>query len=386
MMKKLRNHFKMLRKITYFDNAALCLKPDMAIKASTDFYKKYSVSVRTNNAPLGIQNIAIINSLRKKICDLLETNIDETKIIFTSGTTASLNMFALMIQSKLKAGDEILLSSFNHSSNFVPWIEISKKTGAKIIVKNDLLNNINDKTKVIAFAQMNNNFNVSTDMKLIKQKAESVGAIIVNDAAQAIVYEPVRAKFSDVIAFSCNKFYGPTGLGVLAIKNDLLKKLEPVFFGGGSVLNIDKSCTWIKNDSIDLFESGTANFAGIYMFDKALDFFNTYLGYEKTQKILNDLSNYAYKKLSKIPNIQIYTQPNDHIILFNIKGVDSHDIAHYLGTQNIYVRSGLFCAYYVRNIIQENSYVRVSLGVYNNKKEIRKLVDSLEKGGDFIVI
>ncbi|MCT4469655.1 aminotransferase class V-fold PLP-dependent enzyme [Mycoplasma sp. HS2188] len=385
-MKNLKSYFRMAKNITYLDSAALGLKPNAAIKANNDFYNKYSVSVRTSNAPLGIKNIKIISDLREKIAKLLDTNIEKTSIIFTSGATQSLNNFALMFADKIKGNDEILISAYNHSSNFIPWIELAKKVGAKVVVKENLEGYINEKTKVVALSQITNNFSVRYDLEKIYQKAKEVGAILVNDAAQAIVYEKVSMNNCDVVAFSANKFYGPTGLGVLAVNNEVLSKLNPVNFGGGSVLNIDRENNWIKIPSIDLFEPGTANFAGIYMFNAAIDFFNTHIGYENTGKILNDISNYAHKELKKINNIQVYSQPSDHIILFNIDGVDSHDIAHYLGQNNIYVRSGLFCAHYVRNVKESNSYVRVSLGVYNTKSDVRKLVDALKKGGDFIVI
>ncbi|QBF34585.1 aminotransferase class V-fold PLP-dependent enzyme [Mycoplasmopsis phocirhinis] len=385
-MKSLKPYFKMSKNITYLDSAALVLKPNSAIKANNNFYTKYSVSTRTSNAPLGIKNTQIINNLRQKIALLLNTNLEQSSIIFTSGTTQSLNIFAKMIQNNITCDDEILISPYNHSSNFIPWIEVAKKTKAKLVVKENLLDYINPKTKIIALSQVTNNFNITHNLEQIFQKAQSVGAYVINDAAQAIIYENVSMLKSHIIAFSANKFYGPTGLGVLAINNDLLKRLQPVDFGGGSVINIDVNNNWTQIPTIDLYEPGTINLAGIYMFNAAIDFFNNYIGYKNTNKILKTLANYAYKKLNTINNIEIYSSVDDHIILFNIKGYDSHDIAHYLGQHNIYVRSGLFCAHYLRNIKNVNSYVRVSLGVYNTKNDINKLVEALKKGGDFLVI
>ncbi|BAP00875.1 nitrogen fixation protein NifS [Mycoplasmopsis californica HAZ160_1] len=385
-MKKIRDYFKMVKKIIYFDSAALSLKPDIAVRACSDFYNKYSVSVRTSNSPLGIKNNSLISNLRVKIANLLNTDTNKTAIIFTSGATASLNLFAQLYSSKISSSDEILVSAYNHSSNFVPWIEIAKQKGAKVVVAEDIISKINEKTKVIAISQLTNNFDTQENIDLVYKRAQEVRAIVVNDAAQAIVYERVYARENEVIAFSANKFYGPTGLGILALDNNLLRELDPVNFGGGSVLNIDSQCSWVKKDSIELFEPGTANFSAMYMFDKSLDFFNEKIGYELTSHKLSELSIYAHKILKKIPNIKIYSKPGSHIILFNVDGVDSHDVAHYLGTNNIYVRSGLFCAHYVRNIKNENSYVRVSLGIYNNKNEIRKLAEVLKNGGDFLVI
>ncbi|TQC51606.1 aminotransferase class V-fold PLP-dependent enzyme [Mycoplasmopsis mucosicanis] len=385
-MKSLRDHFKMTKKIIYFDNAALVLKPDIAVKACSDFYNKYSVSVRTSNSKLGIKNANLIDDLRRKIASLLNTNLIETSIIFTSGTTNSLNKFARLVEKKISHNDQIIIEAQNHSSNFIPWVELSKQSKADLSIVQDVYLAINNKTKLIALSQVTNNFNVQQDLDKIYQKATEVGAIVVNDAAQALVYEPVSMQNCDVVAFSANKFYGPTGLGVLAIKNKLLKDLDPVDFGGGSVLNIDTNGEWIKSNNISLFEPGTANFSAMYMFDKSIDFFNEYIGYEKTRKVLKNVCFYAYKELKKVPNLILYSQPGDHIILFNIKGCDSHDVAHYLGMNDIYVRSGVFCAHYLKNIKNENSYVRVSLAIYNTKREIRKLVEVLKKGGDFVII
>ncbi|ENY69590.1 Nitrogen fixation protein NifS [Mycoplasmopsis bovigenitalium 51080] len=385
-MKHLRNQFPMAKKIVYLDSAALVLKPNDAIKAVNNFYKNYSVSVRTSNSPLGIKNDLLIKNLRQKVAKLLLTNLEETSIIFTSGTTASLNNFAQMYSNSIEKGDEILLSAHNHSSNFIPWIEVAKLKNATIKVSQNMIEDINKNTKIIALSQITNNFHIDFDLNEIYAKAQKYNAIVVNDAAQAIVNEQVSMQNADVVAFSTNKFYGPTGVGVLAVKNNLLKKLSPNIYGGGSVLGIAKDCNWIQNNSIEGFEPGTANFAGLHMFDAALTFFNQNIGYEKTNKIIRDLSNYTHKILKKVKNIEIYSKPGDHIVLFNIKQHDSHDVAHYLGTQNIYVRSGVFCAHYLKNIYNENSYVRVSLGIYNNKKDIKRLVEALNNGGDFIVI
>lgn len=384
-MKTLREHFPMANKITYLDNAALVLKPDVAIKACDRFYKDFSVSVRTVNTPLGLKSYATIKNLRKKVGRLIDAN--EEEVLFSSGATGSLNTFALMAKQILKENDEILLSVYNHSSNFVPWIEVAKETKAKVVVSKNILKDINEKTKIVALSQVSNNLQAHEDMDSIYQKAHSFNAIVVNDAAQAIVYEKCSLKNSDVITLSANKFYGPTGFGILAIKKSLLKNLKPVAFGGGAVTSIDSPCEYSNTNSLNaLYEPGTPNLAAIYMWSKSIDFFNKYIGYEYTQKVLKELSEYAYDQLKTVPNLTIYSERGHHLIMMNMNNADCQDVATYLGSKNIYVRSGIFCAHYLKNLMKEKSFLRVSLGIYNTKEDIDKLVKALKNGGDFLVL
>ncbi|MCE6056873.1 aminotransferase class V-fold PLP-dependent enzyme [Mycoplasmopsis agalactiae] len=386
MPKSIRSFFPLAYKIVYLDTAALALKPKPSITESNNFYNLYSVSTRTNDSPLGIYTNKIVNEVRRKIA--LLTDAKENEVIFTSGATDSLNKFAQMYMQKLKAGDQIILHGYNHSSNMIPWTVLAKEHNidVKIVDTPDLESAINSKTKVVAFSQLTNNFQVKIDIESLYKKCHKVGAILVNDAAQAIVYEKVSLQNCDVIAFSANKFYGPTGLGALIVKEHILKELDPVTFGGGTINSVNKDNSFIIKNSIEKFEPGTLNFAAIFMFNRSIDFFNQYIGYEKSKQILKKLSNYAYDELLKVQNIEIYSKRDDHIILFNIKGINSQDVAHFLGVNNIYVRSGIFCAHYLKNFACNDSFVRVSLGVYNNKNDINKLTHALKKGGDFIVL
>lgn len=383
-MKNIRDDFELANKITYLDNAALVLKPNVAIKASSDFYTKYSISNRTADTPLGIKINQTIDSVRNLIAELTDASSDE--VIFTSGTTDSLNKAALMLKELLKPGDEILLSPYNHSSNFAPWVEIAKLTNSKIVVSDNLLEAINNKTKIIAYAQVNNSFFENYEPSEIYKKAKKYNALIINDAAQAISWEKVSLKNSDMIAFSTNKLYGPTGLGTLIVKKELLAKLKPATYGGGAIANIDSNSNVIMQCGIKSFEPGTLNLAGIYMFNESLKYMKENLPYKFVQEQINLLSEYAYKRLSEVKGIQIHSKKGNHIILFNVSNYNAQDVAHYLGINNVYVRSGIFCAQYLKNIKKESSYVRISLAVYNNKNDIDKLVDLLKKGGDYIVL
>lgn len=378
--KEIRKQFSILKKITYFDSAALVLKPDCAIDNLLYFYKESPISSRTADTPLGIKVNNTILRVRQKVAKLIDGN--ENEIIFTSGTTDSLNTFSLMAKQILKKGDVFLISAFNHSSNMLPWIEICKEIGANAFICEDIEANINEKVKFIALSHETNNFKVVLNLDKIYEKAKKVGAFVINDAAQSIAHQKVSLKYADVIAFSTNKLYGPTGMGVLAIKHDLLKKLKPQRFGGGTVNEIKNNQEWSIKETIAAFEPGTQHLAGFFMFEKSLDFLEK-VTYKTTQEILHKLSVYLHQKLKNLQNVEVYSNEGDYIALINVKGINAQDVCTYLGSKNIYTLSGIFCAPYLRNIKKEYSYLRISLGIYNTFEDIDKLILELKNGGDF---
>lgn len=381
-MKNYRKFFPMADKITYLDNSALVLKPISVIEAGNDFYNSFSISPRTIDSRLGIEVNQKIETTRAMVADLISGYAEE--IIFTSGTTESLNLFAQMSQQFLKKDDEILISSYNHSSNIIPWIEAAKITCSKIVYSENLVEDINQKTKIVAFSQVTNNIDQKFDVDAIYKKVQEHGAILVNDAAQAIIHQEVTFDNCDVIAFSSNKLYGPTGLGVLAIKKELLQFINPTRFGGGAVSKISKKNNdWSVKKGVAAFEPGTPNIAAIWQFHEALVFFQE-VGLEYTQEKLLSLANFLYDQLAKIQNIEIASQRGDFLVLFNIKGISAQDIASYLGHRDIYVRAGTFCSKLIDQVTKRDAYVRISLAIYNNKEDVNKLVDAIKKGGDFL--
>ncbi|UUD37045.1 Probable cysteine desulfurase [Mycoplasmopsis californica] len=373
--------FPARKHMTYLDSSALALKPQEAIDAMNHYFTNISVSTRTRDTKLGVHVIDVIAETRQLVADLVDAKFNE--VIFTSGTTESLNMFVYMIEPLVKAGDEILLDVLNHSSNMVSWVELAKRKNCKIVFSHDVTQSITAKTKIIAMAQKPNTFIKHYDMNKLYKQCKKQGIILVNDAAQAIVNEKVSLTNCDMIAFSANKLYGPTGLGCLIVKEDLLVKLEPVKMGGGIFSRIQKDGGPVFKTDVARWEAGTPNVAGIFMFNASLKFFNK-IGYKQTNEILEELALYAYEKLSKVKNIEIYSQPKDCIIMFNIKKVFCEDVALYLGKHNVYVRSGFFCAQYLQHVKTEPGFVRVSLGIYNTKADIDHLVDVLSKAKSYI--
>lgn len=383
----IRKFFPMLinnKKLIYFDNAALMLKPKSVIKEGNDFYTKYSISNRTADSTLGIKIANKILETRNKVAKFVDAN--ENEVIFTSGTTESLNLAARMLLQIVKSGT-ILLSIYNHSSNIVPFLELfSKNKNIKIKYFDDqksLINLIDENTKIISLSEITNNFQINYDLNEIYEICKKKNIILINDCAQAIAHKHVSLHNSDVLTFSANKLYGPTGLGALVIKNNLLNKLNPEKWGGGQVQNIDYD-KWELKPTIAKYEPGTANLVAICQFGKSIDFVNK-ITYAKIQEIESNLSNYLYEKLSIISNIKIDSKKGSNIILFNIKNIPSQDVASYFGHKNVYLRSGRFCAFlFSKHPNYQKTYIRISLSIYNTKKDIDKFIKLLNKGGNFL--
>ncbi|WP_045433189.1 aminotransferase class V-fold PLP-dependent enzyme [Metamycoplasma canadense] len=384
--KKIFPMFKNNLDIIYLDNAALTFKPKSVIKKGVEFYEKFSISTRTADSKIGIKIANDLRNVRQKIANFVQSN--ENEVIFTQGTTDGLNQIASML-SRITNNGEIIFSYFNHSSAIVPFIENFKNKN--IVFKycedeNSILKSINKNTKILIIPQTTNNFQIKFDLKKIYKKCKKYNTILINDAAQAIAHTKVDFNYCDVLVFSSNKIYGPTGSGALIVKEDILSKLSPIKWGGGQVQDIYQTCSWNMRNSISKWEPGTLNFAGILQMGEALNFLNSF-NIKKIQKYETEIANYAYDELLKIKNITIDSKRGDTIILFNINSVSSQDVASYLGNRNIYVRAGAFCAYKFKEVNNlSNSYVRISLALYNNKNDIDVLVETLKNGGNFIEI
>ncbi|AAT27565.1 cysteine desulfurase [[Mycoplasma] mobile] len=382
MNEEFRNQFPILKKIIYLDSAALVQKPLSVIKANEEYYSNFSVNSHSSDSLLGIKALKNIEDTREKVANLINGNSNE--IIITSGTTQSLNMVALMLKRLLKENDEIILSTFNHSSNMVPWIEIAKEVNAKIIFseesENDsIINRITKKTKLIAISQVNNALLKKKNLKSLYEICKDKNIILINDAAQAVISEKIDLKNeSDVVVFSSNKMFGPTGIGVLAVKKELLVKLKPAYYGGGSTVSMNGE-KWESSKSIKAFEAGTPNLAGIYQFSKAIDFVQKYVLNDESKKYLLNLSIYLHQQLKLLKDIEIISQDSDFIAIFRLKKYPSQDVVSYLGHNNIYVRAGDFCVKNLKFLKENNGYIRVSLTYYNNKNDIDNLIEKIQK-------
>lgn len=368
-----KQDFPFLKDYIYLDTAAGALKPRQVIQEIINFYNDCPINPHSVNSSAGVKIHRKIHETRELVANLLEASPNE--IIFTSGTTDSLNKLAYMLSPLLSSNNEILVGKTNHSSSIVPFIELAKRTKAKLKIKNDILNNINVKTKVVVLVQASNSYDMHYDWENIYQKCQQVGAILVNDAAQAVLHQEVSLNKSSVIAFSGNKLYGPTGIGVLAIRKQLLQKLSPATFGGGATATIINNEYTLKSFVGD-YEAGTPNSAGIVGLGAAIKYFNQLVKknlFEHEKKI----AKYAFQKLAEIKKVKIYSREGDYNILFNIKDVYAQDVVSYFGHRKIILRAGSHCSHLVSEIIETNSTIRLSIGAYNSLNDIDQLTQGI---------
>ena len=371
-----RKDFPFLEKYVFLDSGGGALKPRQVVEAVSDFYLNNPINTHSADSPIGQKVIKDVNNARNLVAELIGASSDE--IIFTSGTTDSLNKISQMFKTFLKKDDEILLSIFNHTSNVVVWQTVAEQTGAKIVFSQNLIEDITPKTKIVSYAQVNNTINKNIDITRLYKETKKVGAVLVNDAAQAILHGDVSLHDSDVVVFSGNKLYGPTGVGVLAVRKELLSFLKPVTFGGGAIADMTKEGFTVR-DCNQKFEPGTLNLAGIIGLGRAVEYYNT-ISHEEEIKV----AEYAFDELTALGNMTIFSRRGDRNIIFNVNGVNAQDVVSFMANKNIIIKAGHHCAKLISEITNCNTTIRVSLAAYNNKEDIDKLISVLKKEDSFI--
>lgn len=399
---KIRKDFPMLddkngtKKVPiYLDNAATTFKPYSVIEATSRYYLEDSANAHRGDYDLAFKVDTEVDRCRANVAKFLNAN--KTEIVFTSGCSMSMNLVAYGYGVKhLKAGDEILLTEAEHASNVLPWFKVAEMTGAIIkyipLTKEGRLTSENLKkvmtknTKVVSVAQVTNVLGFINDIKSLAKITHEGGAILVCDAAQSAPHIKIDVKDldCDFLAFSGHKMCGPTGIGVLYGKFDLLKKVEPFMTGGGDNARFDMCGNVAYLEPPAKFEAGTMNLAGIYGLDAAITYLSK-IGMDNIEKYEEELHDYAISKLKTIDNLIIYNPTADTgIITVNVKGVFAQDEASYLNSKNICVRSGEHCAKLLKDVLKTVATVRISLYFYNTKEEIDALCEALKNGGNFL--
>ena len=383
---KNKNDFPMKEKnIIYFDNAATTLKPNRVIDKIKEYYEDYSANSHRGDYDISFKVDDEIDYTRESVKMFINAKRKE-EIIFTKNTTDSLNLVVFgFFLNYLKEGDEIILSSSEHASNILPWMILSIKKNVKIVFVDsvneklqisDLINKITNKTKVISLAQITNVSGDKRDIKTICEIAHKNHILVVVDAAQSAphIKIDVQDMDADFLAFSAHKMCGPTGVGVLYGKYELLKSMIPYTFGGGMNLNYNERSLQLAEIPYR-FEAGTPNIAGIIGFSEAIDFINE-IGIENIERHEKYLRKYLIKELEKIPYVKIYNKDNEgSTVIINVNGVMSGDLGLYLNTNGICVRSGKHCAKMGDN---KEDTVRISLYFYNTYEEIDYLIKALK--------
>jgi cysteine desulfurase/selenocysteine lyase len=401
-VKKIREQFPMLNNKTmqghplvYLDNASTTFKPQCVIDATVKYY-----SEETANHHRG--DYDLLFNMDKKVQETRETvarfiGSDAREVVFTSGDTMSLNLIALSYGFQfLKKGDEIILSENEHASDLLPWYEVSHLTGAVIkfipldkegrLTVDNLNKIITNKTKVISVAQVSNVLGNVVDIKAFAKAAHENGAILVVDGAQSVPHMKVNFKDSDIdfLTFSGHKMCGPTGIGCLIGKYELLEKMWPYFVGGGMNISFNKKIEMVPYDPPMRFEAGTQNIAGILGLKAAIEFIES-IGVENIHEHDRELCEYALSKLEKCEDIIIYNKnAKNGIITFNRKGVFAQDEATLLNSKGIAIRSGQHCAKILNDYLGTPATCRMSTYLYTSKEDIDAFVDAVINGGDIL--
>ena len=380
--------FKMLNKsLIYFDNGATTFKPNSVVESIVDYYTNYTANAHRGDYDISYEVDTKYESVRDKVKDFINAKRKE-EIVFTSGTTQSLNMIINgFFTDYLNDGDEVLLTKAEHASNILPWFNIKKDIKIKYIeLDNDLLTmenvikSITPKTKVISIAHITNVIGDVRPIKEITNYAHKHNILVVLDAAQSIPHMKVDVVDLDVdfLGFSGHKMCGPTGIGVLYGKYELLDKLKPQNVGGGMNNDFESNKTYNYKKLPYRLEAGTPNIEGVIGLGAAIDYINN-IGIENISEYVSNLRKYAISKMEVLNNIDIYNKDiKSSTIIFNVKNVHSQDTATYLNKNGICVRAGNHCAKILKEEIGVSNTCRISLYFYNTKEDIDKLVKVLD--------
>jgi cysteine desulfurase/selenocysteine lyase len=395
-IQKIRADFPILSRqvngkpLVYFDNGATTQKPQVVIDAIATYYQEINANIHRGVHTLSQLATDAYEASRTKIQNHINAQFAH-EVLFTSGTTHSVNLVANGFASILKAGDEVLVSALEHHSNIVPWQMLCEKTGAVLKVipmneKGELVMTefdqlLSDKTKIVTVNHISNALGTINPIKYMIDKAHQFGAAVFIDGAQAVPHlKPnVQELDCDFYAFSGHKICGPTGTGILYGKEAWLNKLPP-YQGGGEMI---KEVTFEKTTYAELphkFEAGTPNIAGGIVLGTAVDYMNS-IGFDNIQKQELELLNYATEQLLAIEGLKIYgtAEEKTSVISFNIDGIHPYDIGTIVDKLGIAVRTGHHCAQPIMNFFEIPGTIRASFAFYNTKEEIDSMVEAVKK-------
>ncbi len=393
---KIREGFPILQRtvnnkpLLYLDNASTSQKPLVVINSLVKYYKNYNANVHRGIHTLSQEATDMFEEVRTKLQQHFNAK-HAHEIIFTRGTTESINLVASSFSQLLNKGDEIIISQLEHHSNIVPWQLVCEKTAAKLKVipindKGELLLEeyeklLSSKTKIVAINHVSNTLGTINPVKNIIEKAHQYGAAVLVDGAQATPH--IEVDFQDLdcdfYCTSAHKMYGPTGVGILYGKEKWLTKLPP-YHGGGEMI---KEVTFEKTTYADLpykFEAGTPNIAGVIAYGVAIDYINK-ISLKNITFYENELLEYATKQLLNIPKLKIIGNATQKaaVISFIIDGIHSSDIGSIIDKLGIAVRTGQHCTQPIMQYFNISGTIRASFAIYNTKEEIDVLVIALQK-------
>lgn len=393
-VEKIRKDFPMIKNnpdLIYFDSSATSFKPQNVIDAVVNYYSKINSNIHRGDYDISYEASRLYDETRKSVSKFINAK-DDGEIVFTSGTTNSLNIIAYGYCLKyLKKGDVILTTLEEHASNILPLFRVAKITGAEIRyiqLNDDATFNIDNyikcfkdyNVKFVSMPQISNVMGYINPVKEIVKIAHENNAIVSIDGAQSVPHIEVDVQDLDVdfLSFSSHKMLGPAGVGILYGKYDLLEKMDPEHLGGGSNARYDLDGNIILKNVPEVFEAGTPNIEGVLGFKAAIDYLNE-IGMKNIREYGEELSKYFIDKLSKLDNVIIYNnKANTGIVTFNMKGIFAQDAASYFNRNGIAVRTGNHCAKILHNVIGATETIRASMYLYNTKQEIDKFIDVIK--------
>ena len=395
-VEKIRQDFPILSKkinnkpLIYFDNAATSQTPICVIDCIKDYYEKYNSNIHRGVHSLSDEATSAYEDARNKVKDHFNIKYSE-EVIFTSGTTHSINIVSNGFSKILTKDDEIIVSGLEHHSNIVPWQMMIESSGAKLKViplmengeldMDEFANILSLKTKIVFLNHVSNALGLINPIEKIINMSHEKGAYVLIDGAQSAAHFKIDLQKLNVDFFtaSAHKLCGPTGVGFLYGKKELLQRIEPLMGGGEMISDV----TFSKTTYADLphkFEAGTPNISGVIAFGRALDYLNE-IGLEKIENYENDLLYYANSKLKQIEGLKIYGESKNKtsVISFNIEGIHSYDIGALLDKFGIAVRTGQHCAQPIMDHFGVDGTVRASFSFINTFQEIDDLFEALKK-------
>ncbi len=376
--------------LIYFDNGATTLKPKILGEAISDYYNYYSSNAHRGDYGISLKASQEYEKTRGLVQKLL--NADSPKqIAFTSGTTDSINKIVFgYFKHHLKSGDEVLLTKSEHASNILPWFELSDEIDIKIkyieldenhqVTMDNVKKAVTSNTKVISLAHISNVVGDVRPLKEITKYAHEHGILVLADGAQSVPHMKIDVKDLDVdfLAFSAHKMCGPTGVGVIYIKEDYLQDIKPIIFGGGMNAEFDHDGNRVYKEMPDMLEAGTPNIAGVIGFGYIIEYLQK-IGFDNIHKYELELKNYLVQRLKEIKEIKIYNENSQSgIVTINYDGIFPQDLSIYLDKYNICTRAGSHCAKILKDELKIKNTCRISLYFYNTKDEIDKLINVLK--------
>ncbi len=383
--------------LVYLDNAATSQKPRRVIDALVNYYENYNANIHRAVHCLGEEATAAYEEARAKVAKFINAPSPEC-IIFTRNTTESINLVAYTWgRANVHEGDEILLTQMEHHSNLIPWQRLAAEKGATVryieltdtqtLALDGLENLFDARTRIAAMPHASNSLGTINPVEKISREAQRNGTAFLVDGAQGAPHLPVdvQAIGCDFYAFSSHKMLGPTGVGVLYARRELLEEMEPFLSGGEMIRKVTfEGATW--NDLPWKFEAGTPNIADVIAFGAAIDYLNE-VGMDNVREHEIEITDYALRRLEQMDDITLYGPPDAHerggVVSFNFGDLHPHDVGTVLDHHGVAIRAGHHCTQPLMRTLGVSGTARASFYIYNTLEEVDVLVEALEAARDF---